>query len=100
MIIVGGREYGQAAEIAARLTSRERTITAAMIRDWGRRAATPGDRLYGRLTRHHDPNGPRTGTTWYDLDQAASVEHTTRTAGTNQRPRSVRILASHTGASR
>ena len=73
MIWIAGREYGTAAEVAAALSSPERPVTAVLVRRWAQRAATPGDRLYGLLTRRHVP-GPRTGTTWYDVDQAAEVE--------------------------
>ena len=57
-------EYGTAADIAAALTSPQRPISAARVRDWGRRAAMSGDLLYGKLPRYHRP-GPRRGTTWY-----------------------------------
>jgi hypothetical protein len=77
VIILDGMEYGTASEIAQALTSTERLITAARIRDWGRRAARVGDPLHGRLARHHRP-GPGRGTTWYCLADAAAVELATR----------------------
>lgn len=69
---VNGREYGQAADIAARLTTPDRPITAARVRRWAHRSRTPGDKLYGLLPSIHLP-GDRTGTTWYDLQHAARV---------------------------
>lgn len=73
MIILGGREYGTADQIAAVLTSNARPISAATVRDWGRRAATLGDPLYGLLSRHNVPGQGR-GTTLYSLAAAAQVE--------------------------
>lgn len=73
MIVVDGHEYGQAADIAAALTSPSRTITAARVRDWARRSRNPGDPLYGRLPGVRLP-GQRTGTTWYRLIDAARIE--------------------------
>lgn len=77
MITLAGVEYGTAAQIAAALTSTERPIAAARVRDWARRSRTPGDRLHGKLPGIHLP-GARRGTTWYRLDQAAKVEKLTR----------------------
>lgn len=77
MILLDGVEYGTAAEIASALTSPARPVTAARVRDWGRRAARSGDPLYGLLPRHHRP-GPGRGTTWYLLLDAAKVERLTR----------------------
>lgn len=78
MLYIAGREYGTAAEIAARLGP---DVTAARVRDWARRSRTPGDPLHGLLPGHHLPGQGR-GTTWYRLDQAAAVEAITRsTAG-------------------
>jgi hypothetical protein len=70
-------EWGTAAQIAEALTSPDRRITAARVRDWGRRASQPGDPLYRLLPHYHRP-GPRRGTTWYPLRQAAEVERLTR----------------------
>ncbi|MFE9957439.1 hypothetical protein [Micromonospora sp. NPDC005299] len=81
MIRVDGREYGTAAEIAARLGP---DITPAKVRDWATRATNPDDRLHGLLDRHHVPGRGR-GTTYYRLDQAATVEHITRTSTRGQK---------------
>lgn len=67
-----GQPYGQAADIAAMLTSPERPITAAMVRKWAWRSRRPGDVLYGLLPSVRLP-GARTGTTWYRLTDAARV---------------------------
>ncbi len=69
---VNGREYGQATDIAARLTTEQRPITAARVRDWARRSRKEGDPLYGKLPGIHLA-GARTGTTWYDLQHAAHI---------------------------
>jgi hypothetical protein len=74
---VNARDYGQAADIAARLTTKERPITAARIRDWARRSRKEGDPLHGLLPGVHLP-GQGTGTTWYDLQHAAHVALLTR----------------------
>lgn len=65
-------DYGTADQLAARITTAERPITAARIRDWARRSRTPGDPLYGWLPGVHTP-GPRTGRTWYRLTQVQLV---------------------------
>jgi hypothetical protein len=78
---VNGREYGQAADIAARLTTPQRPITAARIRRWAHRSRDPNDKLHGLLPAIHLP-GARTGTTWYDLQHAAKVAALTRPRGT------------------
>lgn len=70
-------EYGTAEQIAARLTTPARPITADRIRDWARRSRRPGDRLHGMLPGRHLP-GARTGTTWYRLVDAAHVARATR----------------------
>lgn len=75
MLTVDGRRWGTADEIAKALG---RDITPTMVRNWARRnglqtAAIPGA---GR------------GTVRYPLDQAAAIEHTTRTT-TRGRPRRV-----------
>lgn len=79
MIVLHGREYGTATEIAARLTSPERRITAETIRDWARRSTRPGDRLHGRLPRYNVAGRGR-GTTRYSLHAAAHVEALTSTS--------------------
>ncbi len=63
MITLGQHEYGDAATIAAQLGP---DVTAARVRDWGRR---------GLVTRYRDPGRRRT---WYRLDEAAEVERRTR----------------------
>lgn len=69
MITVDGREYGTAAEIAARLGP---DVTVAMIRNWAAR---------------DDLGGHRAGrTVYYPLDQAAAIEAAKRTTGRG-RPR-------------
>lgn len=77
MIVIAGVEWGTAAEIAAVLTSPERPVNADRVRDWARRSRRPGDRLHGMLVAYHRA-GPRRGTTWYRLDQAAHIEMITR----------------------
>lgn len=72
-----GQPYGQAADIAGLLTSPDRRLTAARIRDWARRSRCPGDPLYGMLPAVQLP-GERTGTTWYRLADVARVEVATR----------------------
>lgn len=72
-----GYEHGTAEQIAARLTTTTRPITADRIRDWARRSRRPDDRLHGRLPGRHLP-GARTGTTWYRLVDAAHVAVATR----------------------
>ena len=78
LLRVDGRQYGMAQDIAARLTTAERPITAARIRRWALRSREPNDRLYGLLPGIH-LQGQRTGTTWYDLQHAAEVAALTRT---------------------
>ncbi len=68
-----GREYGTAQQLAARLTTYDRRVTAAMIRKWAYRSRDPKDPLHGQLPGRHDPRGPRTGTTGYYLIDAARV---------------------------
>ncbi len=65
MIVVGGHEYGQAAEIAAALGP---DVDAARVRDWARR----------NLLRGIHMPGQGRGTTWYSMDDAAEAEATTR----------------------
>lgn len=65
-------DYGTADEIAARLTTDARPITAERIRDWARRSRTPGDRLHGLLPAIRTP-GPRTGNAWYRVCDARHV---------------------------
>lgn len=72
-----GYEVGTADMLANRLTTQQRTITAARIRDWARRSRRTGDRLHGMLPGHHIP-GPRTGTTVYRLIDAARCARATR----------------------
>jgi hypothetical protein len=72
-----GYQYGTAAQLAALLTSPERPITAERIRDWARRSRRAGDRLHGMLPAVRVP-GARTGSTWYRLADAATVEQVTR----------------------
>ncbi|AYF30620.1 hypothetical protein CSH63_24885 [Micromonospora tulbaghiae] len=83
MIYHHGHEYGTAADIAHRLGP---DITPAKVRDWATRATNPDDRLHGRLDRHHIPGRGR-GTTYYRLDQAATVERMTRTSARGARRR-------------
>lgn len=64
--------YDTAEGIAARLTTAERPIDAARIRDWARRARTPGDRLYGLLPVVRT-GGERTGNSWYRFADAELV---------------------------
>ncbi|MFG1776627.1 hypothetical protein ACGFIG_09380 [Micromonospora sp. NPDC049048] len=75
-----GHECGTADMLAARLTTPERTITAARVRDWARRSRNPDDRLHGMLPGRHIP-GPRTGNTVYRLIDAARCAR-----ATGQRP--------------
>lgn len=64
MIVVQGREYGTAEQIAARLGG---DVTVAMVRNWAQRDG---------LARH------RVGrTVYYPLDQAATIERDKRTSG-------------------
>ncbi|MFI5833200.1 hypothetical protein ACIA5A_05935 [Micromonospora sp. NPDC051300] len=72
-----GYQYGTAGQLAALLTSPERPITDARIRDWARRSRKPADRLYGLLPAIHTP-GPRTGNSYYRVVDAATVELVTR----------------------
>ena len=65
-------ECGTASEIAERLTSPERPITADHVRGWARR---------GHLTRYRRPGRAR-GTTWYPLLDAARAELATRPRAT------------------
>lgn len=67
-----GYEYGTAAQLAALLTSTERTITAGAIRNWAWRSRRPGDRLNGLLPAVH-VTGRRTGNTFYRLLDAARL---------------------------
>ena len=64
--------YALADDIAARLTTPERPIDAARIRDWARRARTAGDRLYGLLPVVRT-GGERTGNSWYRFADAELV---------------------------
>lgn len=72
-----GREYGTAEELARLLTTKERPITAAKVRNWAWRSRRPGDKLHGKLPRVW-AQGARTGTTWYRLEDAAEVAAATR----------------------
>lgn len=72
-----GYEYGTADQIAQRLTTPARPITAGTIRKWAWRSRQPGDRLHGLLPAIQLP-GPRTGTTWYRLLDAARCAAATR----------------------
>lgn len=65
-------EYATAEELAARLTTETRQITADRIRDWARRSRHRGDRLYGLLPAVHTP-GRRTGNAWYRVADARRV---------------------------
>lgn len=65
-------EYLTAEQLAARLTTDERPITADRIRDWARRSRRPGDRLHGLLPAVHTP-GQRTGSSWYRMRDAELV---------------------------
>ncbi|MGW1057607.1 hypothetical protein [Micromonospora rubida] len=67
-----GNQYGTAAQLAALLTSPERTITAGTIRNWAYRSRKPGDRLHGHLPAVH-VTGRRTGHTFYRLVDAARL---------------------------
>ena len=69
MIRHGGREYGTAAQIAARLGG---DVTQHMIRNWSQRDG---------LARHRHGR-----TVYYDLDQAATIEAAKRHAARG-RPR-------------
>lgn len=71
-----GQEWGTAEQIARRLTSPDRTITAATIRKWAWRSRRPGDKLHRLLPGRHVV-GARTGETWYRLADAARVEAAT-----------------------
>lgn len=72
MITVGGHRYGTARDIAAALGP---DITAQRVRDWAYRGLLQGRHLPGRGR----------GTTWYRLDQAATVERDTRTSTRGKR---------------
>ena len=72
-----GNEYGTAAMLAARLTTDDRKVTAAMIRKWAYRSRNPRDPLHGLLPGRHTP-GPRTGITGYYLLDAARCAAITR----------------------
>lgn len=69
---IDGHTYGQAEDVAALLTSPERTVTAATVRKWAWRSRRPADRLHGQLPGIRLP-GQRTGTTWYRIDHAAKI---------------------------
>ncbi|MET7395604.1 hypothetical protein ABZS66_19150 [Dactylosporangium sp. NPDC005572] len=78
--------YDTAEGIAARLTTPERPIDAARIRDWARRARTAGDRLYGLLPAVRT-GGPRTGNSWYrfaDAELVAGLTARQKTSVDNQ----------------
>ncbi|GAB3817717.1 hypothetical protein [Micromonospora zhanjiangensis] len=64
MIMVRGREYGTADQIAAALGT---DVTPAMVRNWSQRDG---------LARHRDGR-----TVYYDLDQAATIERDKRVSG-------------------
>jgi hypothetical protein len=83
VIHLDGRGYGTAAQVAAALGD---DITPAKVRDWATRATNPRDPLHGMLDRHNLPGRGR-GTTYYRLDQAATVEHITRTSTRGRRRR-------------
>lgn len=70
-------EYLPAEQLADRLTTADRPITADRIRDWARRSRRRGDRLYGLLSPVHTP-GARTGNAWYRVSDAVHVAHLTR----------------------
>ena len=76
-------DYRTAEQLAARLTTDARPISAARIRDWARRSRTPGDRLHGMLPGVHTP-GERTGQTWYRLADAQRVLEATKPQATQQ----------------
>ena len=65
-------EYATAEQLATRLTTDARPITADRIRDWARRSRRRGDRLYGLLPSVHTP-GERTGNAWYRVADARRV---------------------------
>ncbi|MGI5178661.1 hypothetical protein ACQEVZ_20225 [Dactylosporangium sp. CA-152071] len=85
-------EYGTAEQIAARLTTPERTITAERIRDWARRARAAGDRLYGLLPPVRVP-GARTGDAWYRVSDARHVLEVTARPGERRRGRKPQVSA-------
>ena len=72
MIRHEGREYGTAAQIAARLG-----VTRNLVYQWAARSQDPGDKLHGLLTRLHQPGRGR-GITLFSLDEATHVERLTR----------------------
>ncbi len=72
-----GYEVGTAAMLVPYLTTPDRMITEGRIRDWARRSRNPHDPLHGMLPAIH-VSGPRTGTTWYRLLDAARVAAVTR----------------------
>lgn len=65
-------EYLPAEQLAARLTTEARPITADRIWDWARRSRRRGDKLFGMLPAVHTP-GPRTGNAWYRVRDAERV---------------------------
>lgn len=67
-----GHEYGTADQLAARITSPEKPVTAALIRKWAWRSRNPHDRLHGLLPAIRVP-GRRTGRTYYRVDDAYRV---------------------------
>lgn len=69
--------YETAEQLAARLTTDDRPITADRIRDWARRSRTRGDRLYGHLPALRVP-GPRTGNAWYRVADGVRVVEMTK----------------------
>jgi hypothetical protein len=80
VIEVQGELWGRPAEVAAELTSPERSITIDTVHDWARRSRRVGDRLYGRLPSVRLP-GARTGTAWVRLADAVEVEALTARGG-------------------
>ncbi|MFF5228437.1 hypothetical protein [Dactylosporangium sp. NPDC000521] len=65
-------EHLQAEQLAARLTTADRPITADRIWDWARRSRRRGDKLHGLLPAVHTP-GQRTGNAWYRVRDAERV---------------------------
>jgi hypothetical protein len=67
----------QAEQLAVRLTTAARPITADRIRDWARRSRRPGDPLYRLLPAIQTPS-PRTGNAWYRVADGLCVHELTR----------------------
>lgn len=65
-------DYARAEQLAARLSTAARPITADRIRDWARRSRRRGDKLFGLLPAVHTP-GVRTGNSWYRVRDAQLV---------------------------